>query len=71
MRFMRDVARLDSIDVRIKVYQDNNSPSPMRDPIGYRLAEWGYPHFIPNITDMCPDMTLTGLTLRTQLLETQ
>ncbi|HEV3341845.1 MAG TPA: hypothetical protein VG125_15870 [Pirellulales bacterium] len=68
MRFMWDVARLDSIEVRIRIYNDNSSPSPMRDPIGYRLAERGYPdHVEAHITDVCPDVALTGQTLCNQL----
>jgi hypothetical protein len=68
MRFMRDISRIDSIDVQIKVYRDNNSPSPIIDPIGYRLAESGYPEFTTTITDICPDVSLTGQLLCDRLL---
>jgi hypothetical protein len=70
MRFMRDIARIDAIDVRITVYQDNDSISPIVDPIGYRLAESGYPDFtVTAITDICPDVTLTGQSLHDRLLQ--
>ncbi len=68
MRFMRDIARLDAIDVRIRVYQDNDTSSPIID-LGYRLAEWGYPDFTSTtITDICPDVEMTGQSLCDQLL---
>ena len=69
MRFMRDIARMDAIDVRITIYQDNNSIVPLMDPIGYRLTESGYPDFTTAaITDFCPDLTLTGRALCDSLL---
>ncbi|HZZ29156.1 MAG TPA: hypothetical protein VFE46_14255 [Pirellulales bacterium] len=69
MRFMRDIARIDSIDVQIKVYQDNNCLSPMIDPIAYRLAESGYPDFTTStIADFCPEVKMTGQSLCDRLL---
>ncbi len=61
MRFMRDIVRIDAIDVRIEVYADENSMTPCVDAIGYRLEEKGYP--APDsikIYDICPDVTCDG-----------
>lgn len=68
MRFMRDFARIDAIDVRIEVFADENSMSPCIDPIGYRLAERGYPTSKDaKISELCPDVRMDGRKLEMRL----
>ena len=43
MRFARDIAPIDAIDVRIEIFVDANSMLPCIEPIAYRLQEVGYP----------------------------
>ena len=42
-RFTRGIVNIDTIDVKIEVYKDQNSIDPCIDPIGYRLQSCGYP----------------------------
>ena len=68
MRFLHEVVRIDAIDVRIEVYEDQNSPSPCVEPIGYRLEERGYPEVdATSVSDICPHVTVDGATLDRQL----
>lgn len=68
MRFMRDLVKIDAIDVKINVYNDSNSTSPRIDPIGYRLQERGYPTARDaSIRDLCPEVTLDGRILNAEL----
>ena len=70
MRFLRDIVQIEAIDVAIEVYDEENSPTPCIEVIGYRLQEEGYPD--PNfssITDICPDICIDGVALNEQLQE--
>lgn len=68
MRFTEGIVRLDAIDVRIDVYEDGYSLSPCREPVGYRLQQKGYPSTDGTaITDLCPELTIDGPSLRAAL----
>ena len=68
MRFTRGVVYIDVISVRIEIYNDSNSMTPCVDPIGYRLREHGYPSSSSEtITDICPELTINGSSLKQQL----
>ena len=68
MRFMRDIVKIDAIDVKIEIYEDENSMTPCIDPIGYRLEEKGYPTSKDvKIAELCPDVTWDCRTLESQL----
>ena len=68
MRFARDIARIDAIDVRIEIFVDGNSMHPCIDPIAYRLQEVGYPSYPAiSMSEICPDIKLTGSMLKEKL----
>ena len=68
MRFLREVVRIDAIEILIEVYEDRNSPSPCFDPIGYRLEDRGYPRSdATSVKDICPHVTVDGATLNSKL----
>ena len=68
MRFMHRVVRLDAIDVRIDVYEDEYSMAPCTDPIGYRLQDRGYPDTSSMVIgEICPDVTIDGAQLDREL----
>ncbi len=68
MRFTRDVIYIDAINVHIEIFNDSNSMIPCVDPIGYRLREHGYPSSSSeSITDICPEVTVNGSSLKQQL----
>ena len=64
MRFLQGIIQVDTIEVTIEVYEDEYSPSPCIDKIGYRLQEEGYPHTnFSCLQDLCPDVTIDGADL--------
>ncbi len=68
MRFMREFVKIDALDVKIEIYEDENSMTPCIDPIGYRLEEKGYPTSKDvKIAELCPDVRWDGRTLKSQL----
>lgn len=68
MRFMQEVVHIKAITVNIEVYADERSLSPCVDPIGYRLEDRGYPDASSTkLTDICPEATIDGPTLKCQL----
>ncbi len=69
MRFLQEVLRIDAIEVLIEVYEDENSPSPCVEPIGYRLEDRGYPtRDARTVSEICPHVVLDGETLDQQLM---
>lgn len=70
MQFMQEVVRIDALDVRIEVYEDDHSMTPCIEAIGYRLQEQGYPDISSiSLKDLCLTVTLDGSTLNDQLIE--
>lgn len=71
MRFLREVIQIDAIEVSIDVYEDENSPSPCVDTIGYKLQEEGYPQKDedppPLVQEFCPDIAFDGCRLSKHL----
>lgn len=58
-RFTRGLVDLDAIDVRIEVYEKENSLALCGEPIGYRLQSSGYPGVEgAKIGDLLPNQTL-------------
>jgi hypothetical protein len=57
MRFLRPNIQIDSINVKINVFESNWSTDTLC-PIGYRLEDKGYPDFPNNdIYDICPELS--------------
>lgn len=67
MQFMQEAVRIDAIDVRIEVYEDDYSIETCIDPIGYRLQEGGYPNTSIKFSEFCPDVKLDGSALNARL----
>jgi hypothetical protein len=67
-RFLAPVVRIDTINVRVSVYISSDSVTPERE-IRYSLQERGYPGAPKTLSEVCPDVKVTGKSLRTALLD--
>ena len=68
MRFLRSDINMDSIRVRIEIFEDDFMEYEV-DPIAYSLNEIGYPKLSSNICDLCPDLRdWSGQALKERLL---
>lgn len=68
MRFLKKIIQIDAIEVSIKVYEDDHSPLPCTDEIGYRLQEKGYPDTeLVSLNDLCPSINISGASLVNEL----
>jgi hypothetical protein len=66
MRFTNPLIRLDTVSVKIEFFDEDYNE--IREPIGYRLEEKGYPEGHPNgFESICPEVKYNGESIKREI----